>query len=190
MPGDMEFAYLKTEVNSYSDTTGKINGNDTRIGSENAYRKTDTISYSDTMEEMDENETFEKTITKKKWVGPKAGHNCKEYSDQQESEGQTGHKKIDCKSTSSNEGTAGKGKFKGRCNHCNKPGQQEDTCWSKPGNEHKRTKKYGGRAVRKKNKRKRNGKVEPRNETAKSRRQEAVKCHSPFSLKRSSLPIT
>ena len=177
--GDTKVAYRKTEVNSYCDTTEKINGNDTRIGSEKAYRKTDTISDSDTMEEMDENETDEKTITKKKWVGPKAGHNCKEYSDQQESEGQTGHKKIDCKSTSSNEGTAGKGKGKGRCNHCNKPGYQEDTCWSKP-----------GRAVRKKNKRKQNGKVEPRNETAKSRRREAVRSHSPFSLKRSSLRIT
>ena len=87
MVGDMEVVYRKIEVNSYSDTMGKINGNDTKIGSEIAYRKTDTISYSDTMEETDENGTYEKTITKKKWVGPKAGHNCKEYSDQQESEG-------------------------------------------------------------------------------------------------------
>ena len=66
MSGDMEVAYRKTEVNSDSDTTGKINGDDTRIGIEIAYRKTDTISYSDTMIERDENETFEKTITKKK----------------------------------------------------------------------------------------------------------------------------
>ena len=155
MSGDMVVAYRKTELNSYSNDMGKIKGNDTRIGIEIAYRKPNTISYSDTMEEMDENNTFEKTITKKKWVGPKAGHNCKEYVDQQESKGQTGH--------------------------------QEDTDWSKPGNEHKQTMKYGGRAVRKKNKRKRNGKVEPRNETAKSRRREAVRSHSSFSLKRSSL---
>ena len=114
------------------------------------------------MEEMDENEIYEKTITKKKWVGPKAGHSCKEYADHQESESQTGHKQIGCKSTSNNGGTAGKGKCKGRCKHCNKPGHQEDTCWSKPGNEHKQTNEYGGRAVRKK--RKRNGKVKSRND--------------------------
>ena len=82
--GDTKVAYRKTEVNSYCDTTEKINGNDTRIGSENAYRKTDTISYSDTIEEMDENETYEKTITKKKWVGPKAGHNCNKPGHQED----------------------------------------------------------------------------------------------------------
>ena len=49
MSGDMEVAYRKTEVNSYSDTMGKINVNNTRIGSEINYRKTDTVSYSDTM---------------------------------------------------------------------------------------------------------------------------------------------
>ena len=125
-------------------------------------KKTDAIPYIDTMEEIDENEIYEKTITKKKWVGPKAGHSCKEYADHQESEGQTGHKQTGCKSTSINGGTAGKGKFKGRCNHCNKPGHQEDTCWSKPGNEHKQTNEYGGRAVMKK--RKRNGKVKSRND--------------------------
>ena len=86
----MEVAYRKTEVNSYIDTTGKINGDDTRIGIEVAYRKTEAISYSNTMEEMDENEIYETTNTKKKWVGQKAGHNCKEYAERQESKGQTG----------------------------------------------------------------------------------------------------
>ena len=102
---------------------------------------------------------------------------------------QTGNKKTDCKSTGSNRGAAGKGTCKEGYNHCNKPGHQEDTCWGKSGNEHKRTKKYGGRAMRKRKKRKRNGKFEPRNETDKSRRQEAVISHSPFSLKRSSLRL-
>ena len=85
-----------------------------------------------------------------------------------------GDRKTDWKSTSSNVGATGKGNFKGTCNYCNKPGHREDTSWSKPGNEHMQTAKYGGRVVRMRNKRKRNGKVEPRNETDKSRKREAV----------------